>query len=461
MDFRPLLTRFALQAGRRTALAGALAATWFITGSASADLVEFLSGAKAEGTVKKIDKEARKIEFDLTIGGRTVARTYSYEQIHAVTMGGKRYVLNAAGAAPSTGRAASSGKVASSSDDSGAGAAAAGAAGQRRTKTEVDALIEQAGRAPPDWYESTPLNYPQSLDLSFPEPAPGGWNNQKNVGQFVWDVINPNENRWREGVRLMHHLLSVNKDDAKVSDRCMRSLGDMYFRFFQDYARAAFWWRQAKIGPGKPEAIYLAECYWRLGNKQMATELLNQRTIYIGMIKLWGDMGDTDKAVKLAEDYVRLGGTAHDAYLLAAEACRSAGRNNDAIRYYQKVLDAPLPQQQKERVERVQNRARASLEAIRLFELSDPQKVADGSYRAESLGYEGPIEVEVKVKDRRIESVEVTKHKEKQYYSALNDVPRQIIEKQGVKGIDATSKATITAEAVINAAAKALASGAK
>jgi hypothetical protein len=30
-----------------------------------------------------------------------------------------------------------------------------------------------------------------------------------------------------------------------------------------------------------------------------------------------------------------------------------------------------------------------------------------------------------------------------------------------VKGIDATSKATITAEAVINAAAKALASGAK
>ena len=91
-------------------------------------------------------------------------------------------------------------------------------------------------------------------------PAPGGWNNQKNVGQFVWDIVNPNENRWREGVRLMHHLLSVNKSDAKATNRTMRSLGDMYFRFFQDYARAAFWWKQAGVKPGGgPEAIYLAE----------------------------------------------------------------------------------------------------------------------------------------------------------------------------------------------------------
>jgi uncharacterized protein with FMN-binding domain len=54
----------------------------------------------------------------------------------------------------------------------------------------------------------------------------------------------------------------------------------------------------------------------------------------------------------------------------------------------------------------------------------------------------------------------VTKHKEKQFYSALSDIPRQIIKKQSVKGVDATSRATITAEAVINATAKALASGA-
>jgi hypothetical protein len=315
---------WSFQAMRPIIIAGALGATVLLPAPCSADLVEFLSGAKAEGTIKRIDKENRKIEFDLQIGGRTVPRTYTYEQIHAVTMGGKRYILNEAGSAPAAGRAPSSGRETGS---------AANSAVARRSKTEVDSLIDQAGRSPPDWYESTPLNYPQSLDLSIPEPAPGGWNNQKNVGQFVWDIINPNEGRWREGVRFMHHLLSVNKDDPKVSERCMRSLGDMYFRFFQDYARAAFWWRQAKIGAGNPESVYLAECYWRLGNKQMATELLNQPRFYLASIKLWGDMGDTDKAIQLAENAGK--SYPHDSVLLAAEACRTAGRNNDAIRYYQ------------------------------------------------------------------------------------------------------------------------------
>ena len=100
-------------------------------------------------------------------------------------------------------------------------------------------------------------------------------------------------------------------------------------------------------------------------------------------------------------------------------------------------------------------------EAIKLFELSDVKKVADGNYRAESIGYEAPIHVEVAVQSGRIESVRVVQHKEKQFYSALTDTPAKIIAKQGVKGIDATSSATITSEAIINATAKALASGAK
>jgi uncharacterized protein with FMN-binding domain len=87
--------------------------------------------------------------------------------------------------------------------------------------------------------------------------------------------------------------------------------------------------------------------------------------------------------------------------------------------------------------------------------------VADGTYRAASGGYEGPVEVEVAVAAGKIESVRVTQHREKQFYSALTDVPNQIIAKQSVQGVDATSRATITAEAIINASAKALASGAK
>ena len=89
------------------------------------------------------------------------------------------------------------------------------------------------------------------------------------------------------------------------------------------------------------------------------------------------------------------------------------------------------------------------------------RKVPDGAYRSSSQGYEAPIEVEVVVKGQRIESVRVTQHREKQFYSAMSDTPAKIIAKQGVKGVDATSNATITSEAIINATAKALAEAQK
>ena len=45
------------------------------------------------------------------------------------------------------------------------------------------------------------------LDLSYPDKPSGGWNNQTNVGAYVWDVINPNPNRWPSGIKLFAHLL--------------------------------------------------------------------------------------------------------------------------------------------------------------------------------------------------------------------------------------------------------------
>ena len=73
----------------------------------------------------------------------------------------------------------------------------------------------------------------------------------------------------------------------------------------------------------------------------------------------------------------------------------------------------------------------------------------------------GPLHVAVVVKSARIESVKVTQHTEKQFYSAITDTTARIIDKQGVKGVDMTSGATITAEAIVNATAKALAGGMK
>ena len=61
----------------------------------------------------------------------------------------------------------------------------------------------------------------------------------------------------------------------------------------------------------------------------------------------------------------------------------------------------------------------------------------------------------------RIEAVRVVHHKEKQFYSAIDDTTRKIVQRQGVKGVDATSSATITSNAIINASAKALAGAMK
>ena len=107
------------------------------------------------------------------------------------------------------------------------------------------------------------------------------------------------------------------------------------------------------------------------------------------------------------------------------------------------------------------SRATASLEAIKLFDLLDLKKVPDGVYTASSMGYETQVEVEVTMKAGRIEDAKVTKHHEKQFYASVTETPARIIAKQSVKDVDATSRATITSEAIINATAKALAGAMK
>lgn len=453
---------------RFLALVAALGLTLGLTiATARADRIEFLSGSKLEGKVSKIDKENRQVTIDAEISGRTLTRTFPYDKIHAVTLGEKRYVLNEKGSTPGAPPAAKSGTTADSSTGStapktkpsGAGASAKTV----RTKTEIDKLIESEGRQPPDWFDSTPLEYPETLDLDWPEPAPAGWDNQKNVGQYVWDVVNPNPSRWRSGVKLMHHLMTLHQNDSAKRRRIMDALGGMYFRFFQDYPRAAFWWRQAGVQSGEAGATGLAECYWRMGNKQMASELLKTRTIRAEMIKLWGDMGDTRQALEMADaaakSFSQQGVTSSQVHLYAGDACRLAGRYQDALRYYQKVVDEPAGL--KGRVDQAKKRAAANIEAIRIFDRSDVTKVPDGTYRASSLGYEGDVTVEVVVRDKRIYEVRVVEHKEKQFYSALTDMPRQILLKQSVRGVDATSRATITAEAILNSTAKALADAAQ
>lgn len=444
----------------------AAAATLLVASPAAAATLEFLNGTTIQCVV--LSKDETNVTIEVMMGNAKVKRTIPLTSVHKVTINAKEYLINErpAGDSSKAKSKASAAKPGTSTkanplDDDPADASAK----SLRTKAEIDALIDQMGRQPPDWFESTPLNYPKSLDLDWPEKPPGGgWNNQQNVGQYIWDIINPNESKWREGVRLLHHLLSLHKDDAVKRTKVMNSLGTMYHNLHEDYARAAFWWRQAGVDKGSGNsnnAIHLAECYWKLGNKQMALDLMKKAAPTYNSIKLLADMGETQQAIQLAERVAKSNGSAQDmAYLYAGDGCRVAGNFKQAIAYYEKVLAVPAKEPGKNRVERNHKRAQASLEAIQLFELLDIAKVADGAYQEQSLGYEGPVRVEVRVAGGKIESVRVVQHKEKQYYSSLTDTPARIIAKQGVKGVESTSGATITSEAIINASAKALA-GAK
>ena len=413
-------------------------------------VIELITGAKSSGRL--VSRNATHVTIEASVGSRTVTRQYPLDRIHAITIGGRREVLNESGSAGSSGDGGSS-----IAGDYKPGMSAEAP----RSAAEVKRLIDQIGPTPPDWWDSVQLNYPRTLDLSWPQKAPGDWNAQRNMGQYIWEIINPNQNKWREGIRLMHHLLELHKDNRVTRDKVMQSLGSMYHDLMRDYARAAFWWQKAGIGTGSqsPVGVKLAECYWKLGNKQMALDLLRQIPIYYSSIKVLADMGETEYAIKIAESAAR--SLPDLAYLYAGDACRIEGRYQDAIRYFQKVLAVRPAGRTAERTKRNHQRARANIEGITIFDTLDLAKVADGSYRSDSPGYAGQLHVEVTVRGGRIQAVRVTQHKEKQFYSAINDTPEQIIAKQGVKGVDAVTGATITSEAIINATAKALAQGLK
>ena len=75
---------------------------------------------------------------------------------------------------------------------------------------------------------------------------------------------------------------------------------------------------------------------------------------------------------------------------------------------------------------------------------------------ASSIGYAGPVEVTAQMTAHKLVSLKVTRHHEKRTYSSLVDMPTRIVSKQSVKGVDTTSGATVTSDAIINATAKAL-----
>lgn len=401
------------------------------------DTIEFLNGSTLQGTVKHIREPGKETDFELKIGSRLLTRTYAFSKLNSVIVNGDRRELTVMAKKPGT----KPGTL-------------------TRTKDEIQPIIDDAGKTPPDWFESTKLNYPNTLDLDWPlKPPTKGWEQNKNMGQFLWSVVNENPSRWHSGIKLVHHCLTLHKDDKVLLQRDMQRLGSMYFTLLQDYPRAAFWLQKAKPSVSQADGVRLAECYWRLGNRDMALEMLRGKSLALESIKLLGDMHEVDGAITVTKAFSRTNAD-NEAYLLAGDALRQAGQLDQAVTYYQKVVDADNFRN-KEYKDRIQARARDSIEAISLYDKADVSKVADGKYSGNSIGYNGRLDVEVTVANGRIQAVRITAHLEKQFYAALTDTPANIISTQSIQNIDATSGATITSQAIVNATARALAKGAK
>ncbi len=321
-------------------LAFPLCVAFFAVSSAADDTVVLKTGSRISGKVLSYD--ATSVNVEAKVGSRTVTRNYPSSQLKSLIVDGVDIDLASVLASDSSTTTRKS-----------------------RSKKEVLEDIGRLGSKMPAWFESTPLAYPPTLDLTWPEKPTGSWDGSKNVGQFIWDRINPNPGKWREGVRLAHHIISTTEDKA-LQRRAMLALGTMFHNLLQDYARAAYWYQLAGVDKGPtnhPQAgLHLCNCYWQLGNKDMALSMLNSMSrLPYGAIKLLADMGETDDALEMAERFSK-SGEASQCFLYAGDACRIAGRLKEAEDYYRRAITAIKPEEaDKPHRKRDKARAEASL----------------------------------------------------------------------------------------------------
>ncbi len=420
---------------------------------AQSDRIELRSGITLTGSVVEITDSSVIVEMQA--GTRTLKRTYPIKRVKAVTVNGERRTFDAPKENKTT---------AAPSEQPASIAAIGSGALIERTPQEVTNLINQLGRTPPTWFDQTTLDFPNTLDLTWPDTKPPSWNYTRHVEHYIWDIINSNRNRYGNGVRFMHHLLNENRARPQTLPKVMNELGRMYFEFFNDYGRAAFWWQQAKVTENPrftktDSPARLAECYWKLGNRAMAEATLSKTPLTYGVIKLWGDLMETDRAIRLVQEAKSAGLEASELFVLAGDALRTAKRYDEAIPYYRQAIALEASGPLQEQITRNQRRAQETIELIELFDKLQFTNVASGVYEDLSYGYAGNVELKTEVEDGVLQRIQITSLSDKQYFHAVDATIKKILKQQTVQGIDAVSGATVTSEAVIRATAKAMAQG--
>lgn len=248
-----------------------------------ADTLVFSNGAVLNGTINRVDERTKTVTIRAKIQGRSYIRRYPFSSLRSLTKDGtKRDFLQAP--------APSSSPTTASSDT--------------RSKQQILQTIATTGASAPSWLASTRLNYPKTLDLSWPNPS-GPWNARKHIAHYIYSNVVANQGRWREGIRFLHFMFDRGRNNATVRNNASRDLGRYYFEFFRDYPRAAYWLRRSSLPARSDLHAVLAECYYRMGSQAMALESLAGKPALLGTAKLMGAMGMTDQAVRVADALAR------------------------------------------------------------------------------------------------------------------------------------------------------------
>ena len=323
-----------------------------------------------------------------------------------------------------------------------------------RTRKQVEDLLVEAEKAQPDWWKSVQPMHPQSLELTWTTPAPTERNPNKFLSQYLQAALRSDANVWKSTIKTLHLVLTANKDDAEKTRKTDDSLGQFY-ELLADPARAVVWYRKGNQDPAS-----LARCYWGLNCKELALEACDRVKGDLSgkTVGLLAAMGELEKAAALA-DATAKAGPPEVAYLHAGDACRWAGQYAAAEALYRKGQQSGGTSRPK-----FVQLAEEAAEAAKIMAALDISKVKDGTYTGTGTrGYRGPITVQVVVKGGRILSVRVTEQKEDAKYFAIANgvVPTKIVERQGFKGVDTITGATISGDTIVAAVAKALASGMK
>ena len=332
-----------------------------------------------------------------------------------------------------------------------------GSPGKTRTREEVVELIQTVGPTVPEWFDSVPLKYPDTLNLQW-EQVREGWSPDHNMGAWMRTRVWERPANWRTGIKVLHHAVEVNAGNPKALKQSRDALAQCYYFLFQDYARAAYWNGQA----GNSSPLLLAECCYKLGSKELAAEILSGVEVTArnaaGLMKVWGEMGEYQRALSLGETVAR-GGQPDLANLVAGDAARANGLFDEALKYYRAC--AAL-QTGGRRLNVHKTYASASAQAVEALKGAGAPPLADGTYSGTSAGgYKGPLTVEITVNGGRIESVRVTEFRDNWYGASVEHVPARIAERQGIVGVDAVTGATVTSRAIVNATMTALAAASR